>query len=647
MARPRAAQGGEEPAILFASSLDSVEAVSAPEAGAGATTNLAPEDFVAGQDGEAAGFTDGQYVRIPTTQDGVANLALDRGSIEFWYRPDYAAADQSELRVLVQVGPFYDVPRLQLTHLEWLSLSATTADWTTVQVTTPWGAALWSAGGWVHVRADWDAADPEDSLRLYLNGERVDGGGAPGGWDLGAPESVVVGAGSEAGEFPARGAIDELKIWDAPGPAAPPAIGLPEPAGESGEAAPPVAGEGVDDAMAALDGLPMVMPSPMDRPALGEVVADPAFGTPLRRATDRSEAGPADFEVTTYSQLQAFSPDGNYLLLTSNTGYLVRRLDDLQRLDGLDLGEINNPRWHPIQPHHLVHFDTNADADVTIQMTDVERGATTDLTTLPGLVRIDVNRSFDELSQDGRWLAGLGYQEDESPAIFAWDLEAGRFGAYLPLFEMFEERCEPDPTWGVLFPDWIAPSPLGTYLVVQWERGGPVACGGLETFDPRSGEFVGRVYDGHQHSDLGVSVDGREFLMVYETYHPSGMASIGVRWLPGTATVGEPTYVLVLPDWFGGHISCQGPPGQCLITTSPVPDNGWQPLEAEIFLLSLDGTVRRLAHHRSSDCGYWTQPHGTLSRDGTMAAFNSDWGAATCGPANEGLGTADAYVLEL
>ena len=58
--------------------------------------------------------------------------------------------------------------------------------------------------------------------------------------------------------------------------------------------------------------------------------------------------------------------------------------------------------------------------------------------------------------------------------------------------------------WGMVEPDWIAPSPLGNYLVVQWVRDGVEPCSGLETFDIHSGEFVGRVHTSHAHGDLGV-----------------------------------------------------------------------------------------------------------------------------------------------
>ena len=106
------------------------------------------------------------------------NVALERGQVEFWYRPDYDATDQSELRMLFAIGPLYDAPNLHLSHREWLSLSVTAPDGTVAGVTSAWGAALWRAGEWVKIEAAWDQTNPTDSLWISVNDVRVDGGGS-------------------------------------------------------------------------------------------------------------------------------------------------------------------------------------------------------------------------------------------------------------------------------------------------------------------------------------------------------------------------------------------------------------------------------------------------------------------------------------
>ena len=102
--------------------------------------------------------------------------------------------------------------------------------------------------------------------------------------------------------------------------------------------------------------------------------------------------------------------------------------------------------------------------------------------------------------------------------------------------------------------------------------------------------------------------------MTTELYHPSGNNAIGIRKLPGNPVVSHPKYVLVT-DWeVGDHFSCQGPNGVCALTNDTGFQSGWNPMEDEIMLLRTNGSVLRLTHHRSSECGYWVQPRASISQ---------------------------------
>ncbi len=392
------------------------------------------------------------------------------------------------------------------------------------------------------------------------------------------------------------------------------------------------------------DSTAVIVPPDMARPSVGERVTDPAFGTTLTRLTDASESG--GFATHIYSQLQAFSADNAYLLLIEMDVYTILRMDDLSRVEGLDTSPWNTPRWHPAQPRVIVHFDSNEDTTLRLQFTDVDSLTTETIFTFPAnYERIRSNQSFDELSADGRWLAGMGSTADGDNLIFALNLEERALGAQLSLNDLYSGACQPDPEWGMVEPDWIGVSPLGDYLVIQWAGDGVERCHGLELFDIQTGAFVGRAYDGHQHGDLGVLPDGlTQFFMTYELYHPSGMLSTGLRLLPGTETASEPQYLQAM-DWNGEHISCRGPDGVCLLTMTARPDDGWSALEGELILQFTDGTIRRLAHHRSSSCGYWVQPRASQSRDGRYVVFASDWGMNGC--ADNDLGRGDVYLLDL
>ncbi|HEV8718120.1 MAG TPA: hypothetical protein VGX03_35550, partial [Candidatus Binatia bacterium] len=202
---------------------------------------------------------------------------------------------------------------------------------------------------------------------------------------------------------------------------------------------------------------------------------------------------------------------------------------------------------------------------------------------------------------------------------------------------------------------WLAPSPLSRFLVIQWVGGGTQRCNGLETYDLQTGAFVGRMVPDHPHGDLGTTAEGQEFFLT-SSNHPDDPNLTGLAYylLPGTATQAEPHYVQLL-DWkaLTSHISCQGPPGVCLISATSWPQatccrSGWQPFQQEIYLQYLSGgtqpnygPVVRLAHHRSSEEGYWAQPHATLSQDGHYVLFGSDWGI------DAGQEHVDPYLIEL
>ncbi|MEZ4595221.1 MAG: hypothetical protein R3D55_29355, partial [Chloroflexota bacterium] len=403
-------------------------------------------------------------------------------------------------------------------------------------------------------------------------------------------------------------------------------------------------------ALAAVQGIAdpdlVLTPAAAAAPAAGSSVADPVFGTTLRRLTNSGSSG---FATHIYSQLQPFSADNQYILLIEDAWYTVRRRDNLALLlDANDTAAWNAPRWHPTQANTIIHFDDNADTTLRVQFTDVTTGQTSTVFTFPApYERIRSNQSFDEISRDGRFLAGMASLTGGDQMLFALNIETGTLGAELRLSaNLYGGPCAPDPTWGEVEPDWIGVSPLANYMMVQWTRDGTERCSGLESFDISTGAFVGRVYDGHQHGDLGVMADGTtEFFMTYELYHSSGNLALGYRLLPGNATVQDPVYLRTL-DWMGDHISCQGPAGVCLITTISDSSNGWQPLEGELFLQYLDGSVERLAHHRSSGCGYWVQPRGSLSRDGRFVIFATDWGGGNCTPPVD-LGAGDPYLIDL
>ncbi|MDP4013695.1 MAG: hypothetical protein U0990_10660 [Candidatus Nanopelagicales bacterium] len=388
----------------------------------------------------------------------------------------------------------------------------------------------------------------------------------------------------------------------------------------------------------------VISQSPLARPAVGRFARDPDFGTRIKRLSGSGSRG--RFETPIYSQLQAFSTDRAFVLLAGSDGYLVRTRRGGRKLP-LTTASWNAPRWDPSKRHAVLHFDSNEDSTVRAQRTNVRTARTRTLFTFPAKYRTVLNnQSFDEVSRSGRWMSGMVTRADGQSTIFVLNLVKRRLTVRTTVHSLYQGPCAPDPDWGEVEPDWVGVSPLGRYLVIQWQRDGTERCSGLETFKLKGGSFVGRVYDGHQHGDLGVTRSGkREFFMTFELYHPSGQMSLGVRKLPGRSTVSPPRYLTLIPWGNGGHISCQGPNGRCLVSAGGDESDGWGPFEQELFIQRLNGAVRRVAHHRSSSCGYFAQPRATWSRNGRLAIFASDWGTGSgdC----DGSERSDPYLLRL
>ena len=388
--------------------------------------------------------------------------------------------------------------------------------------------------------------------------------------------------------------------------------------------------------------------APLPLKPVGIPFLDPVFNTTLQRVSNISEEG--GFETQIYSQLQAFSPDNKYLLLDSSTGFIVRRMDNFS-LVGLDTSGWNAPRWYSKEPHVIIHFDSNDDAVLRLQLTDLDTLTTTTIYTFPAQYEyILASQSFDELSRDGRWLAGMVTRNDGEPVIFSLDVENLTLGAQLVVSDLY------NPDEEIFEPDWVGVSPLGNYLVVQWVHDGTTPRSGLETFDIQTGAFIGRVSDHHNHGDMGVDSDGEtEFFMTTEISSPqdNNRPAISMRLLPGTLTASEPIYLQVV-DWQDeDHISCQGPNGVGLISWGNWGGVYDWPFENELFLQYTDGSVLRLAHHRSSKCGYWVQPRASISRDGRYVVFSSDWsegsesGMSSCGIWGDPMGKGDPYIIDL
>lgn len=199
---------------LYHSTLDDRDAVDSPRLGTPGASGLGAENFVAGQTKTAADFASASdYVSIPAS-----NINLDAGEITFWYRPRYATTGDDTPHYLFSAGNVYAEANFFLRESDTLVFGLTDQDWNEISTGSSWHQDLWQAGDWVKIRVAWDNTDPTDSLRLYINDQRV-GQPVAGGWSIsGHPniQSLTIGAGGTGGTrytASADGVIDEFRIF--------------------------------------------------------------------------------------------------------------------------------------------------------------------------------------------------------------------------------------------------------------------------------------------------------------------------------------------------------------------------------------------------------------------------------------------------
>src|SRR5262249_40407055 len=139
--------------------------------------------------------------------------------------------------------------------------------------------------------------------------------------------------------------------------------------------------------------------------------------------------------------------------------------------------------------------------------------------------------SYEELSDDGRYIALVGVRSTGQNEVFAYDILNDIKGQTLA-------------TSGV---DWTAVSPSGKYVLVQY-TGGVTRFAGLESYDLNM-NFLGKVSTTGGHGDLTMDANGNEFLIQTNAanayllsdkhYLIKAKIPVGVLFQPNSLTVDE------------------------------------------------------------------------------------------------------------
>jgi len=378
-------------------------------------------------------------------------------------------------------------------------------------------------------------------------------------------------------------------------------------------------------------------------PSVGKTFTDPAFGTKLRRLTDAAN-GNRDRHV--YSQLQAFNKDNSLVLMDNSQNYLIREVESLKTIYAFDF-LIYAPRWNPLHKEEMIYFTDLATepTEVELEKVNVVTGVKTKYNFPRNTYRwVSPGRaiSYEEISRDGRWLTLFVQKRSNDRMVFVlFDLINNKIERELDL----AGRCSD------INPNWVAPSPLKGDIVIQWNPDGEGACNGVEVYGRTTGLYQGHVGSHRGHSDQGIDELGNE---IYVTYGFRNSLFITVTKFPGSASFKNSYDKIILDPGWGhfSHLSCQGPKGVCVVTAdtnTDAPVAGGEPLDKEIYLVYTSGRaeegnnagakVRRLAHHRSSNCDYYHEPQASISADGSYVIFASDNGDCQSG--------ADSYLIDL
>lgn len=353
-------------------------------------------------------------------------------------------------------------------------------------------------------------------------------------------------------------------------------------------------------------------------PARGQTFADPLFGCSITRLSD----GVAQFDTAVHHEYASMSPlnsDNSRILLLTETGafFVVDRQGDVVVSPSeLAIAGWSEPRWSITNPNVFYFHEGNQleEYDLSNQRQAVVR-------TFSEYTAISFGGGEADISEDGDHLVIIG----DNRFVHVYQFSTDTLGAVLDL-------------QGKTF-DWFDMTPNNNVLA-NFGANGTDRFQGMELFD-KNMNFIRQVIPFVGHADRGRDLNGDEIVVVVASndLNPApGCEGNGVE----KVRLSDSQKTCLLPLYWGEstHISINnegGHPWALVSNTAgdPTPEppqslpgnwpDLWRKHYNELTLVRLDGTeVYRLAHHRSRRFGwYWYTPRAALSRDGSLAVFDS------------------------
>lgn len=156
--------------LTWHSTLESSGAVTSPDVGSGGTI-YGTTTFTTGKYGNGALFdADEERISIPTTGGDSANFNKDKGTIEFWYKPNNNHTDNTQHDFAMRWVDSSNTFQLNKNSSNQLTLIFhDNGTWRSTYVTS--SNYSWKAGEWVHLRFTWDKdASAGETMRIFING---------------------------------------------------------------------------------------------------------------------------------------------------------------------------------------------------------------------------------------------------------------------------------------------------------------------------------------------------------------------------------------------------------------------------------------------------------------------------------------------
>lgn len=360
--------------------------------------------------------------------------------------------------------------------------------------------------------------------------------------------------------------------------------------------------------------------STVNKPSRGLSQAETAFKTCEVRVTDHTSDGTSGFSRNDYSRRQAFNTDNTKLLTYSYDGswhlYDAVTYKHLSRLSGPAADA--EPQWSATDPNVLYYLPTNG-VGMKVYELNVSTGASKVVGDLGARLKAKWPGAFaawtkseGSPSADGRYFCFMVDNSSwGSVGVVTWDRVTDTI---LGTYNTNGDR-----------PDHVSMSPSGNYCVVSGD-----SARGTVAFS-RDFSSQRMILNKSEHSDLAIDANGDDVYVAVDYQSNNGdLFMVNLRTGARTALFG--TYVNGTATAL--HVSGKAfrKPGWVVVSTyGDYGSAGKQWLHRKVMAVQLAANpkIYNLAHHRTSENGYWTTPVASVNRDFSKVVFNSNWASGS------------------